>query len=167
CDPEGDHPSGWGRDYLQACQWQGPPIATLTATTTMASPLQWSTDGVAAQEFTGSCHCGNFSFKFEHPAFDKVLPVSCNCSICASRGYILVYVPGDRFKSTKGSWEQLSVHKFNRNMAEHKFCASCGSAIGLTLGADLVAVNLRAVDGFSREELEKLEVKTVDGKSWQ
>ncbi|KAJ7585296.1 Mss4-like protein [Mycena floridula] len=134
----------------------------------MAAVLQWSVDGVETQKYTGHCHCGKFAYNFEHPALDKIIPTACNCSICSQRGYFLVYVPAERFNFTSGSWDELSGHSWATEIVKHKFCPSCGSAIGVRINAptvEIVAVNLRTVEGLTRESLEEMKVLRLDGRS--
>ncbi|KAF8576572.1 hypothetical protein K439DRAFT_1640402 [Ramaria rubella] len=43
--------------------------------------------------YTGVCHCGRFEFECRHPIVeDGFEVVSCNCSICKQRGYLIMYV---------------------------------------------------------------------------
>lgn len=44
--------------------------------------------------YKGGCHCGKFEFECRHPVLEDGFEViSCNCSFCTQRGYLLMYVP--------------------------------------------------------------------------
>ncbi|MGE0174207.1 MAG: GFA family protein [Oligoflexales bacterium] len=113
------------------------------------------------QKYTGGCHCGKVSFEIE-AEIEKVM--SCNCSICSKRGYLLTFVPAAKFKLLKGA-DVLSDYQFNKKVVHHKFCKNCGvGSFGQGTapnGEATYAINVRCVEGI---ELDKLTVKQVDGK---
>jgi hypothetical protein len=111
----------------------------------------------------GSCHCGAVSYSVD---LDLAAPaVACNCSICQRAGTVLAFVPTGKFHLERGD-DQLTSYKFNRNVIDHVFCKTCGIksfARGKARdGSDVIAVNLRTLDGV---DLEKLTVKHFDGKA--
>ena len=52
-----------------------------------------------AKTYEGSCHCGNVKFEVK-TTLERV--VSCNCSICSRAGYLLNFVPAERFRLVSG-----------------------------------------------------------------
>ena len=104
---------------------------------------------------SGSCHCGQVAYDFEGAPITEGM--ECNCSICRRKGYLLHFVPASEF-SLKTLRENLSTYKFNKQHISHHFCANCGVApFGEGAGPDgtqMVAVNLRCVDGIDPRALK-------------
>jgi hypothetical protein len=70
-----------------------------------------------------SCHCGKVEFEAELP--ETLRGSRCNCSICAAKGAVMVYLPLDKLKVTKGE-DVLACYQFNTMVAKHHFCSHCG-----------------------------------------
>ncbi|TDL18601.1 hypothetical protein BD410DRAFT_774887 [Rickenella mellea] len=122
---------------------------------TPSLPVKWPENAVL-QQFTGSCHCKKFVFTFQHPSLDTIPVVSCNCSICTQRGYIVVY-----FTVVEGSMDALTSYSFGKERVVHRFCPNCGCGV-LGSGKTVVAVNLRSVEGV---DFTKLTLFRLDGAS--
>lgn len=111
--------------------------------------------------YTGSCHCGAVTF-----AVDMALEgvVSCNCSHCSRKGFLLAFVPADQFTLLSGQ-EALSEYRFNRKAIAHKFCKHCGvqafSYGAMPDGAPARAINVRCLDEV---DIAALPIQQVDGK---
>lgn len=111
---------------------------------------------------TGSCHCGAVKFKVTG-TFDTGM--ACNCSLCGRSGHVLTFVPVSQFELLSGA-DALSDYQFGKKRLHHPFCRTCGirtfsRGIGPN-GQEMVAVNLRCVEGV---EMDKLQLKHFDGKS--
>lgn len=73
---------------------------------------------------TGGCHCG--AVRFTAAFADETLAGSrCNCTICAMKGAVMVYVPLAAVTVTKGA-DVLACYQFNTMAAKHHFCPVCG-----------------------------------------
>ncbi|MCB4859710.1 hypothetical protein K7W03_08860 [Sphingobium sp. PNB] len=48
--------------------------------------------------YTGSCHCGAVTFTVAADAPSEAM--TCNCSHCRRKGFMLTFVPADQFTST-------------------------------------------------------------------
>lgn len=114
--------------------------------------------------FDGSCHCGAVTF-----TIDAELPneaMSCNCSHCRRKGFLLAFVPGEALTITTGA-ERLIDYNFNRHVITHRFCGTCGCqplAAGTAPdGSATAAVNLRCVPDA---DLDALTIVKVDGASF-
>jgi hypothetical protein len=111
--------------------------------------------------YTGGCHCG--AVRYEVTAdIDGVM--SCNCSICSKKGSLLTFVPADRFELQKGEGA-LTDYQFNKHVIHHLFCKTCGIASfarGSSPKGEMVAINVRCLDGF---DFEKVPVKQFDGRA--
>jgi hypothetical protein len=114
--------------------------------------------------FEGGCHCGAVAF-----SVDAEMPgqaISCNCSHCRAKGFLLAFVPAAQFNLTKGE-EALSTYRFNTHKLAHRFCSTCGvQPFGEGAGPDgteMRAINLRAVPAC---DIEALTVQKVDGASY-
>jgi hypothetical protein len=114
------------------------------------------------QNYSGGCHCGRVRYEVA-TALEPVL--SCNCSICRKRGYLLTFVPQTAFKLVSGEHDQTD-YQFNRKVIHHLFCKTCGvGSFGTGTGPDgqeMIAVNVRCLDGV---DLDALTITPFDGKS--
>jgi hypothetical protein len=111
-------------------------------------------------KYQGHCHCGNIAFEVEA---EMQAATECNCSICASRGYLLWFLPGDKFQ-LKTPEQDMSHYSFNSHRIKHYFCPQCGSAtfgMGENKGKPMAAVNIRCLEGI---DLAAVERKHFDGK---
>jgi hypothetical protein len=117
------------------------------------------------QTYTGGCQCGKVRYQV---ALDLSAPViACNCSRCGRLGSLLAFAPASVFKLLSGEGD-LTDYQFNKYVIHHLFCATCGIqsfARGNrpSDGADVVAVNVRCLDGI---EPDTLVLKKVDGRSF-
>ena len=114
--------------------------------------------------YEGSCHCGAVTYTVEGDIPDTAM--SCNCSHCRRKGFLLTFVPIDRFRLESGS-DKLASYKFNKHNIDHQFCAECGCqsfSVGTGPdGAKMAAVNLRCVPAA---DLDALNIQKVDGASF-
>jgi hypothetical protein len=111
----------------------------------------------------GSCHCGNVAFEVDG---DVSNVIECNCSHCSRKGFLLAFLPYDKFK-LKTSETALTTYKFNKHVIEHKFCSTCGCA-PFAYGVDpkgnkTAAINVRCLPAV---DLKSLNITPVDGKSY-
>jgi hypothetical protein len=112
--------------------------------------------------YTGGCHCGKVRYEVD-TNIDGVM--SCNCSICSKKGYLLTFAPAERFKLLSGA-EALSDYGFGKKVIHHFFCKHCGiGSFGRGVrpdGAQMVAINVRCLDDV---DLAQFRVKEFDGRS--
>lgn len=115
-----------------------------------------------AKTYEGSCHCGAVRYQVDL-ALGPV--VSCNCSICTRAGTLLVFVPADAFQVLSGS-DALGDYQFGQKVIHHHFCQICGirpfSRGKDREGRDVVAVNVRCLDGV---DIDALQIVRFDGRS--
>lgn len=71
-----------------------------------------------------ACHCGAVQFEAEVP--EPLAGSRCNCSICAMKGAVMVYVPLADLRVTSGEDGALACYSFNTYTAKHYFCRNCG-----------------------------------------
>lgn len=71
----------------------------------------------------GSCHCGAIEFEAEVP--EPLAGGRCNCSICAMKGVVMVYVPLAALRVTQGQ-DHMACYRYNTRVAKHYFCPTCG-----------------------------------------
>lgn len=113
--------------------------------------------------FEGSCHCD--AVKFTVDAEPPKMAISCNCSHCRRKGFLLAFFPADVFTLEEGK-ESLRAYTFNTHKIEHRFCEKCGTepfAYGTNPdGSAVRAVNLRCVPSI---DLDGLELQHFDGAS--
>src|SRR3546814_2565667 len=62
--------------------------------------------------FDGSCHCGAVTFTVDADAPETAL--SCNCSHCRRKGFLLAFLPADVFTLTSGE-DALTDYHFNQH----------------------------------------------------
>jgi hypothetical protein len=112
--------------------------------------------------YRGSCHCGRIAFEVDG---DLEQVMECNCSHCSRKGYLLWFVPRERFRL--GTPEaDAATYTFNRHVIQHRFCPRCGCApfaYGTSpSGGATAAVNARCLE---RVELSALKRVPFDGAS--
>lgn len=114
--------------------------------------------------YSGSCHCGVVTFTVAGDIPTEAM--SCNCSHCRRKGFLLTFVPADQFTLDSGD-DALTSYTFNTHKLQHSFCKTCGVQGFATGkgpdGADTCAVNLRAVPACN---LDSLAIQHVDGASF-
>ena len=111
--------------------------------------------------YQGSCHCGDVAFHFEGEEITNA--VVCNCSRCHRLGMVLTFIPEETFTLEKGEGS-LTNYQFNKKHINHLFCKNCGVQSFSKAhhnGKDIVAINLRTVDGV---DIDSLEIQKVNGK---
>lgn len=112
--------------------------------------------------YAGSCHCG--AVTFEVAGDPPGTAMSCNCSHCRRKGFLLAFVPGDTV-TIRGE-ERLGAYTFNKHAISHRFCTTCGCqpfSVGADpTGAAVVALNLRCVPTI---DLATLAIQEIDGAS--
>lgn len=113
--------------------------------------------------FEGSCHCGAVHFTVDAPL--PISAISCNCSHCRRKGFLLSFFPAEQFRLTGGE-DNLRSYTFNTHSIDHQFCTTCGTeAFAAGKGPDGTetrAINLRCVPDA---DLHGLAIQEVDGAS--
>lgn len=111
--------------------------------------------------FEGSCHCGKVTFTVEADLPEQAM--SCNCSHCRRKGFLLAFFPAEQFTLNSGE-AALRSYSFNTGKIDHRFCEACGTepfAYGLDPdGSPVRAVNLRCVPSA---DLDALQIRCVNG----
>ena len=110
----------------------------------------------------GGCHCGAVRYSVEIDPMAE--SIACNCSICGRSGSYLQFVTPDKFTLHQGN-DNLTDYQFNTNNIHHVFCKTCGIrsfARGKGAQGDMVAINVRCLDGVNTFDLP---TKQFDGKS--
>ena len=112
--------------------------------------------------YTGGCHCGKVRYEV---SMDLKGTMTCNCSHCSKKGFVLAFVPANQFKLLSGK-DNLAEYQFNKKMIHHLFCKTCGvQSFGKGKspdGSPTVAVNLRCVDDL---DYSKLPTTEYNGKA--
>ncbi len=116
------------------------------------------------QTYHGSCHCG--AVRFEVDA-DLSKLGECNCSICTKKGSVHHSVPADRFRLLSGA-ENLRLYQFNKKIAQHFFCETCGihTYSHPRTAPENFNVNVRCLDDFDLAEAG-YELSHFDGQNWE
>lgn len=112
--------------------------------------------------YTGGCHCQKVRYEVDT---DLEYVISCNCSMCSKRGWLLTFVPTTSFRLLTDESE-LTAYKFNKHLINHLFCSTCGTA-SFGRGSDgkgneMASINVRCLDDV---DLEALTITPFDGKS--
>src|SRR3954468_23450240 len=110
----------------------------------------------------GGCHCGAVRFRVEIDPNAQNL--ACNCSICGRSGSYLQFVTPDKFTLLSGE-NNLTDYQFNKHVIHHVFCKTCGIksfARGTSPKGEMIAINVRCLDGVNTHELP---TKQFDGRA--
>ena len=110
------------------------------------------------QSYQGSCHCGSVRFSTE---LDLDEAIVCDCSICTRKGSIVVKVEEPDFELMT-PLDDLSVYTFNKHIARHYFCPTCGihTFNRPRTAPDLWAVNIRCLADV---DIASVEPRPVSG----
>src|SRR6185437_16211181 len=110
-------------------------------------------------------HCGAVAFEVEVD-LDNATIMSCNCSHCHKKGWLITFVPATQFTLLKGE-DNLTEYRFNTKRIAHLFCKTCGVesfARGKGKeGEDTAAVNVRCLDDV---DTDALKITKVNGKDF-
>lgn len=109
-----------------------------------------------------SCHCGRVAAEFEGDIKELV---SCNCSICQRKGWLMWFTSRDNLKLLTPD-DNASSYTFNKHVIKHRFCPVCGTspyAEGVDpKGNQVAAINFRCVEGI---DLASIPVREFDGRA--
>ena len=103
--------------------------------------------------YTASCHCGDVKVQFESEPITEAL--SCNCSHCGRKGFLLTFIPKAQVKSLTGEDKQTK-YLFNKKTITHLFCQTCGVEVyaeSKMNDQEMLAVNLRTVEEIDPQDL--------------
>lgn len=110
----------------------------------------------------GGCHCRAVRFE---ATLDPSAAITCNCSHCSAKGFVLAFAPRSALLITSGA-ELLTEYRFNRKAIAHMFCRICGvQPFGFGTGPDgqeSAAINLRCADDI---DIATLTPQAFDGRS--
>ncbi len=113
--------------------------------------------------YEGGCHCGAVTFEVAGETPTEAM--SCNCSHCRRKGFLLAFVPAETV--TISGEAALRDYTFNRHALGHRFCTICGCqpfSMGIDpAGQATSAINLRCVPSI---DLDALTIRKVDGASF-
>ena len=112
----------------------------------------------------GGCHCGQVRYRVEFPTW-PMAGSRCNCTICAMKGAVMLYVPLAALTVTSGEGDALACYRFNTKVAAHHFCRHCGIHCfhQARSDPDKYAVNAATLDGVRVYE-DFPEVAVFDGQ---
>lgn len=113
-------------------------------------------------KYTGGCHCK--AVRYEVMA-DLAKTMTCNCSHCEAKGFILTFVPAGDFTLLSGE-DSLTEYRFHTKKIAHLFCKVCGvQSFGRgtdQADSETVMINVRCLQGV---DLSTLESGKFDGKN--
>ena len=114
-------------------------------------------------EFFGSCHCGSVQFKFCAGEILEDL-YECNCSLCLKKSILMKPIPKEEFTLLSGK-ENISEYQWNKNIAKHFFCRTCGVYTHHIRRRDpnQISVNIMCVDDILIPR--DIKINQVDGAS--
>jgi len=116
------------------------------------------------KKYKGSCHCQAVTYEVETEN-DFTEGMSCNCSHCQRKGFLLAFVEVDKFKLLSGA-DNLTTYHFNKHLIDHTFCKTCGVE-SFAKGEDgkghtMYMVNLNCLEDF---DITAIKVNDFDGRS--
>ena len=69
-------------------------------------------EGKPSKTYNGGCHCGavKYAVTISPPLDDPTQVVTtCNCSICATNGYMFIFAPNSSIEFSRGGEKDLTV----------------------------------------------------------
>ena len=112
--------------------------------------------------YQGSCHCGAVTYTVEGDIPETAM--SCNCSHCRRKGFLLTFVPIDQFRLESGA-DKLASYKFNKHNIDHQFCADCGCQ-GFSVGTGPDGSKMAAVIFVSHKATKPQRGSTPAPAAW-
>jgi len=111
---------------------------------------------------SGACHCRMVQFEAE--LTEPLEGSRCNCSMCAMKGAVMVYVPLAAVRITAGA-DALACYSFNTGAAKHHFCPNCGIHCFHQARSDphLYAINAAVLEGVDVYR-DFSEIAVADGQ---
>lgn len=107
---------------------------------------------------SGSCHCGavRFEVTLEGASISEGI-YRFNCSLCRKKGIVMKPMPGEAFALVAGQ-ENLSVYQWNKNIAAHYFCRTCGVYTHHRRRRDpsQISVNFECLEGVETPSAESI-----------
>ena len=111
------------------------------------------------KKYTGGCHCKLVRYEVEA---DLTQVITCNCSHCSIKGFILNFVDKEKFTLISGR-EYLTEYFFNKKAIRHLFCNVCGvQSFGEGIAFPKVAINVRCLDDVDISSLSPTEYSGKD-----
>ena len=112
---------------------------------------------------SGSCHCHKVTFQVDvENIFENIY--RCDCSLCKKKSIVMKPVPIEKFKLLKGK-DNLNSYKWNKRIAEHFFCNTCGVYTHHKRRRDPTqfSINLACLDGITMPKED--QIQWIDGSS--
>ena len=108
--------------------------------------------------YQGGCHCGAVRYEVET---DLAGVITCNCSHCHMKGFVLSAVDKDKFTLLKGEDAQ-TLYQFGKKRIKHWFCTTCGTQSYAEGEAfPKMMVNVRCLEGV---DIDALTITPYNGK---
>ena len=101
------------------------------------------------REHLGGCHCGAIRFEVTLDAASLTKGIyRCNCSLCRKKGIVMKPMQAEAFRLLEDS-QTPSVYQWNKNIAAHYFCQTCGVYTHHRRRRDpsQISVNFECLDG--------------------
>ncbi|KAI1614895.1 Mss4-like protein [Exophiala viscosa] len=120
-----------------------------------------------SQTYDGQCHCGKIKFTVKlSPPIEDGPVTNCNCSICHTNGYLMVY-PLDSNIDWISGFDEMTTYSFGKERIHHTFCPTCGTSIGgkssdPNFFADNRALNVRTL---KKVNIDDLKLRKVDSSA--
>jgi len=108
----------------------------------------------------GHCHCGAVRFQITS---DLAEFTTCDCSLCAMRGAVMVKIPEADLTLMSGE-EALTLYQWNMKIAKHYFCSHCGIYVfhNKRAAPDYFGVNVRCLEGV---DLDSIPIRATEGEN--
>ncbi|MEK7510997.1 MAG: GFA family protein [Patescibacteria group bacterium] len=108
--------------------------------------------------YTGGCHCGAVRYEVET---DLEGVITCNCSHCHKKGFVLCAVDKDKFTLIQGADAQ-TLYQFGKKAIKHWFCSTCGTQSYAEGDAfPKMMINVRCLDDVA---IDTLTISEYNGK---
>lgn len=117
---------------------------------------------------TGSCHCGNVTFKLDWRPEPTTIPArACGCSFCVKHGGVWTSCPTGHLRVAVLSPERVSRYEFGTKTAQFHICMNCGVVplvTSLIEARVFAVVSINALDDLDLARLDR-KPASFDGES--
>ncbi|KAG9256667.1 uncharacterized protein F5Z01DRAFT_634242 [Emericellopsis atlantica] len=128
-----------------------------------------TTEAGSSATYNAGCHCGHITLSVTlSPPLPEHQVLNCNCSICRSAGYLLVYPEENEVEWHDDSRAKCVNYQFNTKKKDQMFCPKCGVSIGIDFRRLKAEDPKRKAYGISVRtfygiDLDTLKYKKIDG----
>ncbi len=113
-------------------------------------------------QISGSCHCGNVTFKLNWQPEPAVIPArACDCSFCVKHGGVWTSCATGSLDVQVRDASRLTRYAFGTRTADFHVCTACGAVPVVTSDIDgqiYAVVNVNCFNGVDAALIQRMPI---------